>query len=54
MAALEAAYARGENDEFVKPTVIAGHAPMRAAYSDAPIVSVIGWIVGTGRLGSSA
>ena len=30
MAALEAAYARGENDEFVKPTVIAGHAPMRA------------------------
>ena len=30
MAALDAAYARGENDEFVKPTVIAGHAPMRA------------------------
>ena len=29
VAALEAAYARGENDEFVKPTVIAGHAPMR-------------------------
>ncbi|WP_397596260.1 2,3-bisphosphoglycerate-independent phosphoglycerate mutase [Silanimonas sp.] len=29
LAALEAAYARGENDEFVKPTVIAGAAPMR-------------------------
>ncbi len=28
VAALEAAYARGENDEFAKPTVIAGHAPM--------------------------
>lgn len=29
LAALEAAYARGENDEFVKPTVIAGAQPMR-------------------------
>lgn len=29
LAALEAAYARGENDEFVKPTVIEGAAPMR-------------------------
>lgn len=29
LAALDAAYARGENDEFVKPTVIAGGAPMR-------------------------
>lgn len=29
LAALDAAYARGENDEFVKPTVIAGTAPMR-------------------------
>ena len=29
IAALEAAYARGENDEFVKPTVIDGAAPMR-------------------------
>lgn len=29
LAALEAAYARGENDEFVKPTVIDGAAPMR-------------------------
>ncbi len=29
LAALEAAYARGENDEFVKATVIEGHAPMR-------------------------
>ncbi len=28
-AALKAAYARGETDEFVKPTVIAGHAPMK-------------------------
>ena len=28
-AALEAAYARGENDEFVLPTVIDGAAPMR-------------------------
>ena len=28
--ALAAAYARGETDEFVKPTVLAGHAPMRA------------------------
>ena len=28
-AALAAAYARGENDEFVKPTVIGGGAPMR-------------------------
>jgi 2,3-bisphosphoglycerate-independent phosphoglycerate mutase len=28
--ALAAAYARGETDEFVKPTVIAGHVPMRA------------------------
>ncbi len=27
--ALAAAYARGENDEFVKPTVLAGHQPMR-------------------------
>ncbi|HET9482464.1 MAG TPA: 2,3-bisphosphoglycerate-independent phosphoglycerate mutase, partial [Xanthomonadales bacterium] len=27
-AAIEAGYARGENDEFVKPTVIAGHVPM--------------------------
>lgn len=27
--ALEAAYARGENDEFVKPTVIAGASPMQ-------------------------
>jgi 2,3-bisphosphoglycerate-independent phosphoglycerate mutase len=31
MAALEAAYARGENDEFVKPTVIAAHAGSDAA-----------------------
>lgn len=29
LAALAAAYARGENDEFVKPTVIEGAAPMR-------------------------
>jgi 2,3-bisphosphoglycerate-independent phosphoglycerate mutase len=29
MAALEAAYARGESDEFVAPTVIGGGAPMR-------------------------
>ncbi len=29
LAALEAAYARGENDEFVKPTVLDGAAPMR-------------------------
>jgi len=29
VAALEAAYARGETDEFVKPTVIEGAAPMR-------------------------
>jgi 2,3-bisphosphoglycerate-independent phosphoglycerate mutase len=29
LSALEAAYARGENDEFVKPTVIAGAQPMR-------------------------
>jgi len=29
LAALEAAYARGENDEFVQPTVIAGAQPMR-------------------------
>lgn len=29
VAALEAAYARGETDEFVQPTVIAGAAPMR-------------------------
>lgn len=29
VAALEAAYARGENDEFVQPTVIEGAAPMR-------------------------
>jgi 2,3-bisphosphoglycerate-independent phosphoglycerate mutase len=29
LAALEAAYARGENDEFVKPTVIDGAQPMR-------------------------
>ena len=29
LAALDAAYARGENDEFVKPTLIAGAAPMR-------------------------
>jgi 2,3-bisphosphoglycerate-independent phosphoglycerate mutase len=29
LAALAAAYARGENDEFVSPTVIAGAAPMR-------------------------
>ena len=29
MAALEAAYARGENDEFVAPTVIGDGAPMR-------------------------
>src|SRR5690606_36302427 len=29
MAALDAAYARGENDEFVRPTVIAGAEPMR-------------------------
>jgi 2,3-bisphosphoglycerate-independent phosphoglycerate mutase len=28
-AALQAAYARGENDEFVKPTVIGASAPMR-------------------------
>jgi 2,3-bisphosphoglycerate-independent phosphoglycerate mutase len=28
-AALAAAYARGENDEFVKPTVLAGQHPMR-------------------------
>lgn len=28
-AALEAAYVRGENDEFVQPTVIAGARPMR-------------------------
>lgn len=28
LAALEAAYARGENDEFVQPTVIAGARPM--------------------------
>jgi len=28
-AALAAAYARGETDEFVKPTVLTGHAPMR-------------------------
>ena len=27
-AALEAAYARGESDEFVQPTVVAGHAPV--------------------------
>ncbi len=29
ISALEAAYARGENDEFVKPTVIDGAVPMR-------------------------
>ena len=29
LSALDAAYARGENDEFVKPTVIDGGAPMR-------------------------
>ena len=29
LSALEAAYARGENDEFVAPTVIDGSAPMR-------------------------
>lgn len=29
LAALQAAYARGENDEFVSPTVIAGATPMR-------------------------
>jgi 2,3-bisphosphoglycerate-independent phosphoglycerate mutase len=29
LAALEAAYVRGENDEFVKPTVIEGAQPMR-------------------------
>ncbi|MGY1531446.1 2,3-bisphosphoglycerate-independent phosphoglycerate mutase [Luteimonas sp. A649] len=29
MAALEAAYARGENDEFVAPTAIAGAGPVR-------------------------
>ncbi|MEN1941925.1 2,3-bisphosphoglycerate-independent phosphoglycerate mutase [Luteimonas sp. MJ174] len=29
LAALDAAYARGENDEFVLPTVIAGAEPMR-------------------------
>ena len=29
LAALQAAYARGENDEFVKPTAIAGAQPMR-------------------------
>ncbi|WP_229659221.1 2,3-bisphosphoglycerate-independent phosphoglycerate mutase [Luteimonas terricola] len=29
MAALDAAYARGENDEFVAPTVIAGAGPVR-------------------------
>ncbi|GIX38129.1 MAG: 2,3-bisphosphoglycerate-independent phosphoglycerate mutase [Silanimonas sp.] len=29
LAALEAAYARGESDEFVKPTVIEGAQPMR-------------------------
>ncbi|MBS0463853.1 MAG: 2,3-bisphosphoglycerate-independent phosphoglycerate mutase [Proteobacteria bacterium] len=29
LTALADAYARGENDEFVKPTVIAGSAPMR-------------------------
>jgi 2,3-bisphosphoglycerate-independent phosphoglycerate mutase len=29
LAALNAAYARGENDEFVQPTVIAGSTPMR-------------------------
>lgn len=29
LAALDAAYARGENDEFVRPTAIAGGAPMR-------------------------
>ncbi|MCU0755926.1 MAG: 2,3-bisphosphoglycerate-independent phosphoglycerate mutase [Xanthomonadales bacterium] len=29
LAALEAAYARGENDEFVQPTLIAGARPMR-------------------------
>src|SRR3546814_12783392 len=29
-AALENAYARGENDEFVRPTVIDGAAPMAA------------------------
>ena len=28
LAALDAAYARGETDEFVKPTVIAAAAPM--------------------------
>lgn len=28
-AALEAGYARGENDEFVKPTVVAGYAGMK-------------------------
>lgn len=30
LAGLEAAYARGENDEFVKPTVIKGALPVRA------------------------
>ncbi len=29
ITALEAAYGRGENDEFVLPTIIAGHRPMR-------------------------
>jgi len=29
LAALDAAYARDENDEFVQPTIIAGGAPMR-------------------------
>ena len=28
LAALQAAYARGENDEFVQPSVMAGHSPM--------------------------
>ncbi len=29
VTALQAAYGRGENDEFVQPTVITGHRPMR-------------------------
>jgi len=36
------------------PNTARSHAPIRAAYSDAPIVSVIVWTSGAGRLGSSA
>ena len=36
------------------PNAPSNQAPSRAAYSDVPIVSVIVWMLGTGRLGSSS